>query len=534
MNETNKLINLKTSLWKMACNLRGNMDAFEFKDYILGLLCFRFLSEKLEKYLKEEEIEDYEKEYQDSDCQKLLKEKLSFYLKPEELWSHFIYLIQNKKEDFNYKLLMNAFASIEETSKNTNYRDVFNNLFSIIDLDNNKIGKTTSDKNDLLSNLMRKIDNLCPYESFCSDYLGDIYEYLIGEFAASAGKKAGEFFTPIAVSALMAEMVTSNQVLNPSTSNLKIYDPTCGSGSLLLQVVRKIKSKNNIVKNAKNSIIICGQELNDTTYNLARMNMLMHAIDYFEIKLYLGNTLTNFFQSEEHPHREIVEKEGGFSIIVANPPYSQTWRQDSVNQSVLFQTDERFSGYGGLAPKNKADWAFVQHMIYCLKDEGVCAVVLPHGILFRENAEGLIRKHILEKGYIDAVIGLPEKIFYGTSIATCILIIRKCKKDNNVLFIDASQEYSPGKQNTLSENNIQNILKLYLDRKKINSLSYVASIEEIKQNNYDLSINHYITSETKEENIDIVEIEKNIITLENQKKAIEKEINNYLKELREK
>lgn len=537
MNLNNNKNELKSQLWKMACNLRGNMDAFEFKDYILGILCFRFLSEKFEKFLAEEQkltLEEYKNYYKESKLQDILKEVNGFYLKPEEVWTNLINTINNKPDDFQYTSLINAFISIEETSKNTENHHVFNNLFSTIDLGNDKIGRTPEEKNRLLMDLMKSIDNFCPFHSYCMDVLGEIYEYLIGEFAASAGKKAGEFFTPIAVSNLMAQIVITDKDQINAKTNLTIYDPACGSGSLLLQVISEIKNRSSEGLSIKaNHISIYGQELNNTTYNLARMNILMHSIDYFQINLYAGNTLTNFFrEAQEHPHRKIIAQDGGFNIIVANPPYSQKWRA-TPNENHFLQTDERFSGYPALAPKQYADWAFVQHMLYCLSDQGICAVVLPHGVLFRGNSEYLIRKHILQKKYLETVIGLPPNIFYGTGIATCILIFKKCRKDDqHILFIDAAHKFIAAKnKNMINEQHIKGILDLYIKRQTINQESYLASKAEIEKNDYNLNISLYVHKNFQQEEIDIQAVEKNIAVTTAKIKELNQKINNYIAEL---
>lgn len=525
MVTNNKLINFKTKLWNMACNLRGNMDPLEFKDYILSLLCFHYLSEKFENYLKDQAritIEDYPNHYKEPELLKELKINLGFLLKPKQLWSYFIQTIDRR--EFRYNLLANAFVAVEDTSKDTAYHEVFENLFSAIDLDNNKISKNESQKNTLVAMLITQINNICPFNSDCSDCLGDIYEYLIGEFAASAGKKAGKFFTPSSVSTLMAQIVTSDPDKNHFNHNLKIYDPTCGSGSLLLKVVKQLKVKIKTQTNYK--INLYGQELNNTTYNLARMNMLLYTIKHFEIDLVFTNTLTDLCGR----HLDLVKKEGGFNIIVSNPPYSQKWLLDT-NEESYAKEDQRFSGYPKLAPKSFADLAFVQHMLYCLKKEGICTVVLPHGVLFRGNKEASIRKQIIENHYLDAVIGLPKNIFYGAPIATCILVFRKCQKQDNILFIDASNQYQPGTKNSLSQTNVDCILDLYLKRQTIKNISYVAPLDQIIANNYELSISRYIINENTNEIIDIATVKSNIESLEAKKQELNQQIRIYLEEL---
>ncbi|SUA95732.1 Probable type I restriction enzyme BthVORF4518P M protein [Myroides odoratus] len=336
------------------------------------------------------------------------------------------------------------------------------------------------------------------------DVLGDAYEYLIGQFASGAGKKAGEFYTPQEVSKILAKIVTTGK------NRLKsVYDPTCGSGSLLLRVAREVKDVNNFY----------GQEMNRTTYNLARMNMILHGVHYLKFDIKQEDTL-------EHPQHL---NDMPFEAIVANPPFSANW---SANP--LFLSDDRFSQYGKLAPASKADFAFVQHMIYHLAENGTMAIVLPHGVLFRGAAELHIRKYLIEqKNYLEAVIGLPANIFYGTSIPTCILVFKKCKEDpNHILFIDASKDFEKVKnQNMLREEHIEKIVDTYRNRTVIEKYSHLATLEEVAENDYNLNIPRYVDTFEEEEEIDIHAVMKEIKSLEAKRAELDKEIDVYFKEL---
>ncbi|MFG6084597.1 type I restriction-modification system subunit M [Candidatus Phytoplasma solani] len=509
---------LYKALWSMVNNLRGNMTAIEYKDYILPIICFRYLSEKFENLLEQRykinDKKDFESKLEKPTFKPDVLKNLGFFLESQYWWST---LIQKaKQKDFSFIDLYKAFQSIHTSSQSKASKKIFNNLFTNINFYDTKLGEMEKDRNKLFTTIMSQINNICPYKSLCSNVLGDIYEYLIGEFAASAGKKAGEFYTPSLVSTLMARLVTLK-----TTKKIKnIYDPTCGSGALLLKVIKELKLKNK--KNIE-YINIYGQDSNFSTYNLARMNMILNS-DIVELEnchLANGDTLKN--PDKEHMNQK-------FDVIVANPPYSLKWKPSSN----LLQ-DERFSGVEKLAPAKAADYAFIQHMLYLLADDGICAVVVPHGILFRGNSEYLIRKHLIEKEYIDTIISLPENIFYGTSIATCIIIFTKCKKNEHILFIDASQEFKrEGKKNYLAKENIQTILKLYEQRQNQEQVAYLASLDEIKENNYNLSINRYLqNNETQKEleQIDIKQITKEIQSKKEELKQLEAKINLYVKEL---
>ncbi len=503
---------LHTQLWSMANDLRGNMDASEFKNYILGLIFYRYLSDKLLRFVNAELEEDaitYEKawcsENFKDDIIDLLTDSegaLGYVIEPSNLWSTLIDKINVKQ--FDISMLAKAVNDLTESTLGLGSQRDFENLFDDMDLNASKLGKTEADRSTLISKVMLKIDDInFHYEDAEIDVLGDAYEYLIGQFAASAGKKAGEFYTPQQVSKLLAKLVTIGK-----TKLKNVYDPTCGSGSLLLRVAKEAEV-----------VSFYGQEKVSTTYNLARMNMLLHGISFNHFDIENNDTL-------EHPNENHMQLT--FEAVVANPPYSAKWSADSK-----FLDEERFSGYGKLAPKSKADYAFIQHMLYLLDDAGTMAVVLPHGVLFRGAAEGVIRRYLIEeKNWLDAVIGLPANLFFGTSIPTCVLVFKKCKTHDDIFFIDASKEFESGKnQNRLTDANIDKILNTYIERKDVDKYAHCASLEEIKENDYNLNIPRYVDTFEEEEEIDIRAVMKEIKELEAKRDELDKEIAVYLKEL---
>ena len=477
---------LHKKLWAIANDLRGTMDASEFRNYILGLIFYRYLSEKTEqrvvKLLEEDNI-TYEEAWKDSEYQDGLKEELiaqiGYVIEPQDLYSAMVAEIEKGEQgNFDVEVLEKAISKIEESTLGHDSQEDFNHLFDDMDLTSSRLGNSVKARSSLISKVIINLNDLdFMHEDAEIDVLGDAYEYLIGQFAANAGKKAGEFYTPQQVSKILAKIVTADK-----TDLKNVYDPTCGSGSLLLRI-----------GNEANVRHYYGQELNSTTYNLARMNMLLHEVSFQNFDIELGDTL-------EHPHFEDMR----FDAVVANPPYSANWSADAK-----FLDDERFSSYGKLAPKSKADFAFVQHMIYHLDDNGTMAVVLPHGVLFRGAAEGVIRQYLIEeKNYLDAVIGLPANVFYGTSIPTCILVFKKCRQDDNtVLFIDASNEFEKAKnQNNLTDGNVDKIVATYKNREVIDKYSYVATLDEIKENDYNLNIPRYVDTFEEEEQISLDEV----------------------------
>jgi type I restriction enzyme M protein len=439
-------------------------------------------------------------------------EKLGYFLKPDELFSAVAVRgnsgddesIDQSNANFILGDLQKILTNIQLSTMGTESEEDFDNLFEDMDLNSTKLGKTPDARNSIIAKVLAHLDKIdFKLKNTELDVLGDAYEYLIGQFASGAGKKAGEFYTPQEVSKILAKIVTSGKHKLKS-----VYDPTCGSGSLLLRVAREVKDVGNFY----------GQEMNRTTYNLARMNMILHGVHYRKFDIKQEDTL----ERPQHGNQT-------FEAIVANPPFSAAW---SANP--LFMSDDRFSQYGRLAPGSKADFAFVQHMIHHLAENGIMALVLPHGVLFRGGSELHIRKYLIEqKNYLDAVIGLPANIFYGTSIPTCILVIKKCRESpNDILFIDASKGFEKVKnQNMLREEHIDKIVQTYRDRTVIEKYSYNAPLKEIADNDYNLNIPRYVDTFEEEEGIDIQAVMLEIKQLEAQRAGLDKEIDVYLKEL---
>ncbi len=509
---------LEQQLWNIANTLRGKMNADEFRDYILGFIFYKYLSEKMVRYantiLKQDRIQYTdikEKTAEGKEYLEAIKEealgKLGYFLKPSELFSEVAKRgngNDGKKNNFILEDLQKILTNIEQSTMGTASEDDFDNLFEDLDLTSTKLGRTEEAKNELIAKVMQHLDNIDFHlEDTGRDVLGDAYEYLIGQFASGAGKKAGEFYTPQEVSKVLAKIVTTGK------SKLKsIYDPTCGSGSLLLRIKREADVTS-----------IYGQELNRTTYNLCRMNMILHGVHYRDFNIKQEDTL-------ERPQHIDMR----FEAIVANPPFSAEW-----SASPLFMTDDRFSQYGKLAPKNKADFAFVQHMIHHLADNGTMAIVLPHGVLFRGGAEGHIRKCLIkERNYLDAVIGLPSNIFYGTGIPTCIMVYKKCRENgDNVLFIDASQHFDKVKtQNVLRDGHINKIIDTYRNRKEEKKYSKKVRLKEIEENDYNLNIPRYVDTFEIEPDININKLAKEIADIDKKMTETDKTIAGFCKELK--
>ena len=500
---------LHAKLWTIANDLRGNMDASEFKNYILGLIFYRYLSEKVEKRVAELLKDDPDmtfllawknEEYRDV-LKDTLQKQIGYFIEPQYLFNNLLASIETN--DFEIELLQKAINQITNSTMGTASQDDFENLFDDMDLSSTKLGKDYKSRGKLIAKVMATISDIqFSHEDTEIDVLGDAYEYLIGQFAANAGKKAGEYYTPQQVSKILAKIVANGK------SKIKnVYDPTCGSGSLLLRVAKEC----NVSK-------FYGQESISTTYNLARMNMLLHDVPYQHFDIKNDDTLEN----PQHLNLK-------FEAVVANPPYSAKWSADPK-----FLLDERFSAYGKLAPASKADYAFIQHMIYQLDDKGTMAVVLPHGVLFIGAAEGTIREYLIkEKNYLDAIIGLPANIFFGTSIPTVILVFKKCRENNDdVLFIDASKCYEKGKnQNILRDEDVDKIIDTYKNRNEIEKFSHVAKLSEIQENEYNLNIPRYVDTFEEEEPIDLQEVQKQIDEIDKQIAEVDKELEPYLKEL---
>lgn len=483
---------VERQLWNIANELRGKMDADEFRDYILGFIFYKYLSEKqylfANKLLETEDVKDYRLITDADDLEAIREEsleKLGYFLKPEELFST-IAARGNVKVDeddeetagnFILEDLQGILNAIEQSTMGNESEDDFNKLFEDIDLASTKLGRSPSARNTLIAKVLAHLDQIdFQLDQVDADVLGDAYEYLIAKFASGAGKKAGEFYTPQQVSKILSKIVTLGK-----TKVKSAYDPACGSGSLLLRIAKEAEVGH-----------FYGQELNRTTYNLARMNMILHDVHFSRFDIQQEDTL------EEPQH--IMER---FEAVVANPPFSAKWKG---SENPLNETDDRFSIYGRMAPSSKADFAFVQHMIHQLADNGTAAIVLPHGVLFRGAAEGTIREYIIrEQNYLDAVIGLPPNLFYGTSIPACILVLKKCRvHDSDILFIDASRDFEKqGNQNALTDENVEKIIETYAKRETIERYSYVAPLTEVAENDYNLNIPRYVDTFEEEDAVDL-------------------------------
>ena len=515
---------LEQQLWNIANTLRGKMNADEFRDYILGFIFYKYLSEKMEMFANDILAQDQitfssikSGKAQSDEILEAVKEasleKLGYFLKPEELFSA-VAIRGNSSDDkatgdeanTNFILgdLQKILNNIQLSTMGTASEEDFEDLFSDMDLNSNNLGRTPEARNEIIAKVLAHLDKIdFKLKNTELDVLGDAYEYLIGQFASGAGKKAGEFYTPQEVSKILAKLVTTGKHKLKS-----VYDPTCGSGSLLLRVAREVKDVGDFY----------GQEMNRTTYNLARMNMILHGIHYRKFDIKQEDTL----ERPQHMGQT-------FEAIVANPPFSAQWSANPLHLS-----DDRFSQYGKLAPGSKADFAFVQHMVYHLAENGIMAIVLPHGVLFRGGAELHIRKYLIEqKNYLDAVIGLPANIFYGTSIPTCILLFKKCKENpEDVLFIDASKGFEKVKtQNILREEHIDQIVETYRNRTVTEKYSYRAPLKEIADNDYNLNIPRYVDTFEEEAAIDIKAVQQEIAKLETELQDVQQQMNKYLQEL---
>lgn len=496
-------------LWAMANALRGNMEAYEFKNYILGMIFYYYLSERTEKYmanlLKDDDI-DYETAWEDAEYKDAVIEEslrdLGFVIEPQYLFRNLVKMVENRA--FDIEFLQKAINSLMESTIGNESQQVFEGLFSDMQLDSTKLGHTVKDRSAVMSKIIASLDEInFGVEDTKIDVLGNAYEYLIGQFAATAGKKAGEFYTPSGPAELLCRLACLGL-----TDVRAAADPTCGSGSLLLRL-----------KNYANVRLYYGQELTSTTYNLARMNMILRGIPYRNFAIYNGDTL-------EHDYFEDKK----FRVQVANPPYSANWSSDNK-----FLEDDRFSQYGKLAPKSKADFAFVQHMVHHMDEDGRAVVLLPHGVLFRGGAEETIRKYLIENlNVLDAVIGLPANLFFGTGIPVCVLVLKKDRSGNagNILFIDASKDFEAGKnQNILREADIDKIVNAYEKREDVEKYSHVAPMSEIEENGFNLNIPRYVDTFEKEPEIDIAAVAAEIRSLQKEIKAIDKELKPYFDEL---
>lgn len=529
---------LGRTLWNIADDLRGAMNADDFRDYMLSFLFLRYLSYNYEESAKKELGKDYPDDtprdvmsilkiktpleiwYKENpsdveDFEKQMRRKVHYVIKPQHLWSNITELARTQNAEL-LVTLEEGFRYIE----NESFESTFQGLFSEINLNSEKLGKTSTERNKKLCTIIQKIADGIKDFSADSDTLGDAYEYLIGQFAAGSGKKAGEFYTPQQISTILSEIVTLDSQ-DPTTGKKKkldkVLDFACGSGSLLLNVRKRIKDNGGTVGK------IYGQENNITTYNLARMNMLLHGMKDTEFEIFHGDTLLNQWDmlNEMNPSKKIE-----FDAVVANPPFSLRWEPNDT-----LAEDFRFKSYG-LAPKSAADFAFLLHGFHFLGKEGTMAIILPNGVLFRGGAEERIRTKLLKDNNVDTVIGLPSNLFYSTGIPVCILVLKKCKKEDDVLFINASEHFEKGKrQNTLDEKHIENIVETYQFRKETKRYSRKVSIEEIEKNGYNLNISRYVSTSIDEVKIDLMEVNAKLIAINESIKTHTDEHNVFLKEL---
>ena len=510
-----KAQDVSSQLWSMANELRGTMDASEYRNYILGFMFYRYLSEKQEKYLVDNDIldhidgksinDEYREEATGEDLKDYLEDisgALGYAIAPEDTWATLIEKIQESKanaEDFQ-----NMFDHFEENAQLNSFaeRD-FRGVFADVNLNNSRLGNNLATRTKALIATAKMVNEFDYYDENGHDILGDVYEYLIKQFASNAGKKAGEFYTPHEVSKVLAKLVAAN--INMDQDSFTIYDPTMGSGSLLLTVRDEIPNGKQ-----KGRVRFYGQELNTTTYNLARMNLMMHGVDYGNMTLRNADTLA--MDWPDGLDKDGIDRPHFFDAVVANPPYSQKWDADASRLK-----DPRFKDYGAVAPKSQADYAFLLHALYHLDQDGTMAIILPHGVLFRGAAEGKIRKALLEKGQIDAIIGMPAGLFYSTGIPTIVMVLKKHRDNRDVLFIDASKDFEKGKnQNILRDQDIDKIINTYKKRQDVDKYAHLATIDEIKENEYNLNIPRYVDTFEEEAPIDIVALSKEMQDVDKQ------------------
>lgn len=525
-----QLNKLGSTLWVIADDLRGAMNADDFRDYMLSFLFLRYLSDNYEAAAQKELGPDYPKLANDdqraplsiwyaanpgdvAEFEKQMRRKVHYVIEPQHLWSSIAELARTQN-DFLLQTLEKGFKYIE----NQSFDSTFQGLFSEINLNSEKMGKNYTERNAKLCTIISRIAAGIAGFSTSSDILGDAYEYLIGQFAAGSGKKAGEFYTPQQISSILSAIVTLDSQ-EPATGKKKkldnVLDFACGSGSLLLNV-RKQLGAHGIGK-------IYGQESNITTYNLARMNMLLHGVKDSEFEIHHGDTLLNDWPilKEMNPAKKQV-----FDAVVANPPFSYRWEPNEA-----LGEDFRFKSYG-LAPKSAADFAFLLHGFHFLSDQGTMAIILPHGVLFRGGAEERIRTKLLNDGHIDTVIGLPANLFFSTGIPVCILVLKKCKKPDDVLFINASDHFEKGKrQNRLLPEHIDKIVDTYQYRKQEERYSRRVMMDEVEKNDFNLNISRYVSTAKAEVPIDLQVVNAELVALENNILASKDKHNQFLLEL---
>ena len=515
MPSNNERDELHKAIWSIADDLRGSVDGWDFKQYILGIMFYRYISENITNYINEGERKAGDKNFDyatlsdeiaELERQNLVKEK-GFFILPSELFCN---VCKKAKDDENLnETLEKIFNNIENSAKGAESEDDFSGLFDDIDVNSNKLGATVPKRNEKLVKILDGIAgiNLGKYQDNSIDAFGDAYEFLMSMYASNAGKSGGEFYTPQEVSELLTRLAIVGK-----TSVNKVYDPACGSGSLLLKSA-KILGKDNV----RNGFY--GQEINITTYNLCRINMFLHDIDYDKFNIACEDTLVSPQHWDDEP----------FEVIVSNPPYSIKWIGD--DNSILIN-DPRYSPAGVLAPKSKADFAFIMHSLAWLAINGTASIVCFPGIFYRSGAEQKIRKYLIDNNFVDCIIQLPDNLFFGTSIATCIMVLKKNKKDNNTLFIDATKEcIKVTNNNQLTEQNINNIIKIFKNREDLEYVAKLVSNKEIAENDYNLSVSTYVEKEDTREKIDIVELNKEIDEIVAKEQELRDAINKIISEI---
>ncbi|EPI54634.1 type I restriction-modification system, M subunit [Gardnerella pickettii JCP7659] len=509
---------LHRTIWKIADDLRGSVDGWDFKAYVLCTMFYRYISENLCDYINKNEHEskdgdpnfDYAK-ISDEDAEPLRSEMISekgFFILPSELFCN---VLKNAPQDSNLNETLNrVFRNIEASSQGTKSEDDFKGLFSDYDVNNIKLADTVEGRNKRFVRLLQVISEmkLGSVNNNVIEAFGDAYEYLMGLYASNAGKSGGEYFTPAEVSMLLTRLGTVGK-----SSISSVYDPACGSGSLLLKA-KKVLGIENI------NGVFYGQEKNVTSYNLCRMNMFLHDVNFKKFEITCGDTLIN-------PQIDANKK---FELVVSNPPYSTSWEGDS---NPLMINDPRFAPAGVLAPKSKADMAFVLHCLAHLAEDGAAAIVCFPGIMYRGGAEQKIRQYLVEHNAVDCVIQLPSNLFFGTSIATCIMVLRKNKQnDTSILFVDASQEFVKStNSNKLSDENIEQIVKWYTSRQDVEHIAHVASLEEVESNKYNLSVSTYVEAEDTREKIDITELNAQLKTICAREQELREQIEKIVSEI---
>lgn len=521
---------LGKTLWAIADQLRGAMNADDFRDYMLAFLFLRYLSDNYELAAKKELGAEYPKStdtsnktplqsWYDSNSEDVprfeqqMRRKMHYVIEPKFLWNNIAEMARTQDA-----MLLDTLQSGFNYIENESFASTFRGLFSEISLASDKLGKTYTDRNAQLCKIITEIAKGLAEFSTGSDALGDAYEYLIGQFAAGSGKKAGEFYTPQPISSILSAIVTLDSQ-DPATGQRShlgsVLDFACGSGSLLLNVRHRM-GRDGIGK-------IYGQEKNITTYNLARMNMLLHGMKDSEFDIFHGDTLLNDWDLLRETNPAKIPR---FDAVVANPPFSYRWEPtESLSEDV------RFKNYG-LAPKSAADFAFLLHGFHFLKQDGVMAIILPHGVLFRGGAEARIRRKLLEDGHIDTVIGLPANLFFSTGIPVCILVLKKCKKSDDVLFINAAEKFDKGKrQNFLSDKHIEKIIDTYQQRHEEPRYSRCVGIEEIARNDFNLNISRYVSTTEDVKETDLVAVHSNLVSLDEKIKSATDRHNEFLREL---